>query len=170
MFTQHLVGHLLGVPAHRSERFIAMRETVFDRTLKGEAEACYALRAETFESHNAAKRQRQASLRFPSRSEIFDSFQSPPLPGKAALVNTYAIVGVTALPNPGTRTITLATTDVKNGRVVFVKDETGLASALRTITVTGQGGETIDGAPNKVIIVPYGVLRLYSDGANWFVL
>ena len=77
------------------------------------------------------------------------------------------IVGVTDTSAP--RTVTLATDDVEAGKVIVVKDESG-AAGTNNITVDTEGSENIDGAATKVISTNYGVLRLYSDGSNWFTL
>lgn len=75
------------------------------------------------------------------------------------------IVGVT---NTGAaRTITLDTDDVADGRVVIVKDESG-GAGTNNITIDTEGSETIDGVASIDITVDYGVLRVYSDGTNWF--
>jgi hypothetical protein len=78
------------------------------------------------------------------------------------------IIGVT--DTSATRTITLATADVKAGRVVIVKDESGGAGA-NNITIATEGAQAIDGDTSDTalkITVGYGVVRLYSDGSNWF--
>ncbi len=65
------------------------------------------------------------------------------------------------------RTIHLATADRAPGRVMIVKDESG-AAGTNNITVDGEGGETIDGVASVTISSNYGVLKVYSDGTNWF--
>lgn len=52
-------------------------------------------------------------------------------------------------------------------RIFIIKDESG-GAGTNNITITADGGETIDGEPNIVISVDYGVVRLYSDGTNLF--
>lgn len=75
------------------------------------------------------------------------------------------IYGVT--DTSAARTITLATADTTDGLVIMVKDESG-GAATNNITVDTQGAETIDGASSIAISANYGVLRMYSDGTNWF--
>jgi hypothetical protein len=78
------------------------------------------------------------------------------------------IIGVT--DTSAARVITLATADVKAGRVVIVKDESG-GAGTNNITIATQGGEAIDGDTTDTalkITVAYGVVRLYSNGTNWF--
>lgn len=55
------------------------------------------------------------------------------------------------------------------GRPLYIKDHTGNGTT-NTITVVPNGGETIDGMASAVITVDWGVMRLYSDGSNWFSL
>jgi hypothetical protein len=78
---------------------------------------------------------------------------------------SQTIIGVTS--TAATRTITLATADTVAGRVIIVKDESG-GAGTNNITVTTQGGQTIDGAASITISSNYGVVRVYSDGTNWF--
>lgn len=68
----------------------------------------------------------------------------------------------------GAVTITLQSADVVAGRVLVIKDAGGNATT-NNITVNTQGSETIDGASSASITANDGVLRLYSDGTNWFV-
>jgi len=67
----------------------------------------------------------------------------------------------------GAVTITLATADTVAGRVVIIKDEGGQAGT-NAITIATEGSETIDGSASTSISTNYGVVRLYSDGTNWF--
>lgn len=78
--------------------------------------------------------------------------------------NDEIIVGTTAT----SITITLATVETKKGRVYIIKDEGGVASGGSNVVVATEGSETIDGASTKTISTNFGVLRLYSDGTNWF--
>ena len=76
-----------------------------------------------------------------------------------------SVIGVT--DTTSARTITLATADMKPGRIMIIKDETG-AAATHNITVATEGTEKIDGQDTITITANYGVLRVYSDGSNWF--
>lgn len=67
------------------------------------------------------------------------------------------------------RTVTLQTADVVAGRIVIVKDESG-AAGTNNITVDTQGAELIDGVASVSITANYGVIRVYSDGTNWFTI
>lgn len=75
------------------------------------------------------------------------------------------IIGVTS--TAAARTITLLTADMVNGRVMIIKDESG-GAGTNNITIATQGAETIDGVNSIDIVVNYGVIRVYSDGSNWF--
>jgi hypothetical protein len=77
-----------------------------------------------------------------------------------------AIIGV--LTSSSAVTVTLATTDAVAGRILIIKDEGGYA-ATRNITIARNGRLIDNVASNKVINTNYGVIRLYSDGTNWFM-
>lgn len=77
------------------------------------------------------------------------------------------IIGVTSTAAP--RAIVLDSDDVVDGRVIWVKDESG-GAATNNITVSTEGAETIDGAATFVISTNYGVMGFYSDGSNWFTI
>jgi hypothetical protein len=79
--------------------------------------------------------------------------------------SNQTILGVT--DTTAARTITLATADNIDGRIIIIKDESGGASTNH-ITIVTEGSETIDGAVSITITVDYGVLRVYSNGTNWF--
>ncbi len=81
------------------------------------------------------------------------------------ILATDQVIGYTALT--AARTATLPTSVGAKGKVHILKDEAGAAGA-HTITLATTGGQTIDGAANKTITTNYGILRVYSDGANWF--
>ena len=78
------------------------------------------------------------------------------------------IIGVT--DTASARTITLASADCVAGRIVIIKDESGSAGT-NNITVATEGAQAIDGITDDTsvkITANYGVLRLYSNGTNWF--
>jgi len=89
--------------------------------------------------------------------------------GNLGLANLYYCTD-TSSP----RTITLSTStlnlgDGNNLYMVTIKDTSGGAGA-GNITIDTEGSATIDGAPLVAITVNYGVLRLFSDGTNWFTI
>lgn len=61
-------------------------------------------------------------------------------------------------------TLTLPSASGIAGREYIIKSEASSAS----ITITTTASQKIDGANAKSITTGYGVLRVYSDGANWF--
>lgn len=50
------------------------------------------------------------------------------------------------------------------GREYIIKSETSTAN----ITITPAASQTIDGSASKTITTGYGVIRIYSNGSNWF--
>jgi len=66
-------------------------------------------------------------------------------------------------------TITLASADMENGKVVAVSDLSGSAASY-PITVETEGTETIDSASSKTIATSYAGAKFVSDGNNWVVL
>lgn len=77
------------------------------------------------------------------------------------------IIGVTSTAS--LVTITLRTLDMQKGKVMYIKDQSGGAS-INNITIDTQGSETIDGLNLLKITANYGVLKIYSDGSNWYTL
>jgi hypothetical protein len=82
-----------------------------------------------------------------------------------ALTDTDYYVGVT--DTSASRTITLPPAAGREGRVYVIKDETG-GAGRQPIAVRAADGEAIDGSPAATIRTNYGVLRVISNGANWF--
>lgn len=80
---------------------------------------------------------------------------------------SFTIIGITS--TAAARTVTLQTADAVEGRVYNIKDESG-AAGTNFITIDTQGAETIDGVASIDINVNYGVLKVYSDGSNWFTI
>jgi hypothetical protein len=56
---------------------------------------------------------------------------------------------------------------LRAGRIFIIKDQAGRATAAPN-TIATQGAATIDGAATYPLSVNYGVVRLYSNGTNWF--
>ncbi len=69
----------------------------------------------------------------------------------------------------GAVTITLGSASVAAGKIVVIKDAGGSANS-NNITIDTEGSETIDGSASTSITSDYGVVRLYSDGTNWFII
>ena len=81
-----------------------------------------------------------------------------------ALVTDH-LIAYTALTAP--RTVTLPTAVGATGQVIVVKDESGSAGT-QTITIATTASQTIDGAATKTITTAFGLLRVYSNGVEWF--
>lgn len=85
--------------------------------------------------------------------------------GAELLIGNTIILGVK--DNGTFTTVILLNKYKQNGKVIIIKDEDGVAGT-RQINVRGESGETIDNVTTIPINTDYGVLRLYSDGINWF--
>ena len=87
-----------------------------------------------------------------------------PLAASAASsdVIIYGVTDTTAA-----RTITISTADTVDGRIFIIKDESG-GALTNNITIATDASQTIDGQSTIAIVVDYGVMRLYSDGDNFF--
>lgn len=70
-------------------------------------------------------------------------------------------------PSGGGFTVNLPTASGIAGQQVVVKNVT---SSTNTITVDGNGAETIDGSATETITTAWGSLALVSDGTNWLVI
>ena len=66
----------------------------------------------------------------------------------------------------GAITLTLPTAVGNSGKEFFIKkiDSTG-----NSVTVAGDGSETIDGSATQVITAQWTTLTIISDGANWLI-
>ena len=76
------------------------------------------------------------------------------------------ILAITDTSSP--RTIYLSHEDLTEGRIIIIKDESGNAGNNNISVYPEVSGILIDGEDHKVINSNYGVLRLYSNGNNWF--
>jgi hypothetical protein len=65
----------------------------------------------------------------------------------------------------GTFTVTLYAASGNAGRILMVKN-----SGAGTITVDGNGAETIDGAATYSLSVQYATVQLMCDGTNWKII
>ena len=81
--------------------------------------------------------------------------------------NDY-LIAVTNTAAPRTMSLPSAVT-MGDGKVYVIKDESGGATA-NNITINPQGGQTINGAASIIINTNFGVVQLYSNGANWFTM
>ena len=65
----------------------------------------------------------------------------------------------------GTFTVTLPASSGRTGRILIIKN-----SGAGTITVDGNGAETIDGATTYSLSVQYATVQIMSDGTNWKII
>lgn len=102
--------------------------------------------------------------------------------GGGILVATYSTVvastktGVTTIDatatvwpcdtSGGDFTITLPSAVGISGRVYVIKQ----VGASGTLTIDGNGAETIDGAANKTLATQYASYTLVSNGSNWLII
>lgn len=78
-----------------------------------------------------------------------------------------ADTGVLADATGGAITITLPAAASNTDVQFFIKK---IDSSGNTVTVDGNGSETIDGATTQVISTQYATLTVYSNGTSWFLL
>lgn len=64
-----------------------------------------------------------------------------------------------------TFTVTLPASSGRTGRILIIKN-----SGAGTITVDGNGAETIDGAATYSLSVQYETIQIMSDGTNWKII
>jgi hypothetical protein len=80
---------------------------------------------------------------------------------------TDSIIGMQAIT--ATRTITLpAAAAAGAGKEYLIKDESGSASGSVVIQIVVSGGGTMDGVAQINVTVPYGGLKVYSNGSAYF--
>lgn len=82
-------------------------------------------------------------------------------------LTTDVLIGVT--DTAAARTITLYAAAGNVGKILVIKDQSGLA-ATNNITIDGNAAENIDGTATKAINTNYGSMTLYCDGSNWFIV
>lgn len=64
-------------------------------------------------------------------------------------------------------TITLPTASSKTGRTLTFKK---IDASVNTVTIDGNGTETIDGATTKIIIAQWSSVTIVSNGTSWFII
>lgn len=85
----------------------------------------------------------------------------------AVSVSSASEVIIAVTDTSTTRTITLSTSDMVDGRIMIIKDESGWAWT-NNITIDTQWSELIDWVVNVAITTNYWVIRLYSNWTNRF--
>jgi hypothetical protein len=86
------------------------------------------------------------------------------LSSSTTINSSYCITGVTS--TAAARTVTLPATVPDSGWTLIVKDESG-GAATNNITVAGNG-HNIDASASLNITTNYGVLRIYSNGSQYY--
>ena len=81
---------------------------------------------------------------------------------------TDHILSITYTGTGPVTNLRLMTAQMVSGRTLVIKD-TGGNAFLNPITVTTEGGETIDGQDTFVMNSNYQSINLFTNGSNWFV-
>jgi hypothetical protein len=71
------------------------------------------------------------------------------------------------LVNTGTATITLPAASTVTGRTYYIKK---ISATAGTITIDGNGAETIDGVATKPLTTQYQGMQIVCDGTAWFIV
>lgn len=81
----------------------------------------------------------------------------------ATIASTDYLIAFTSIS--AARTVTLPAASSVSGQFFIIKDESGSASLVNTISIVG----TVDAASNPVVItIGRGLYRIYSNGTSWF--
>lgn len=75
----------------------------------------------------------------------------------------YTVLGDTT---GGGFTITLPPASPNKGRIFIIKKTV----AANTLTIDGDGSETIDGLATQALTTQYDSITVHSDGSNWHIL
>lgn len=84
----------------------------------------------------------------------------------ATAISYTALVSDYVIECTDTLTITLPTAVGNNSKRYVIKN----TGASKTITIDGDGSETIDGAANKVITVDYDSVEVFSNNVQWLII
>jgi hypothetical protein len=89
----------------------------------------------------------------------------------ASKTGNYTLTGsdytITADTSAGSFTVTLPAAAAASGQVYNIKK---VDSSSNTVTVAGDGAETVDGSNTQVIAVQYASLQVQSNGYEWWIL
>ncbi len=102
-----------------------------------------------------------------SASRYYDSQTK----GTVTVTGSYSVLAqdeVVLCNQSAAITLTIPASILSNGRILTIKDISGNAFG-HPITISPASG-TIDGLSSRTLSVNYGVIRLISDGTNWYVL
>jgi len=103
-------------------------------------------------------------------SEVITNTRTTVNDAPYSVLATDRLIAYTALT--AARVVTLpASSDYPTGTRLTVVDETGNCSIIKTLTVTPNGADLIDGAITAVVNVPYGFIGLESNQAGeWTIV
>lgn len=96
---------------------------------------------------------------------VITPFQTRTIAADTALTNSDCLVLVDA--TSGNITVDLAPAASKEGTEVIIKK---IDVSANTVTIDPDSAETIDGASTKVLTTQFEVLRIASDGVEWWVV
>lgn len=102
------------------------------------------------------------------RRVIFTAQPFYPTISKQTTTYTMATTDTVILTDSTSAAFTVTLFAAVAGALVIIKDSTG-QGATHNITIVPASG-TVDGAANVKITTNYGVVRLTSDGTNWFTI
>lgn len=89
---------------------------------------------------------------------------------RVTIVTTYSVsTSDDVVLCNGSAAFTITLPAPATGRLLTIKDISGSAGT-KNITVSHNASETIDGATTQIISTNFGVLRLTSDGTNWYII
>lgn len=98
-------------------------------------------------------------MRFPNGVKMITRANSS---SYTALISDHVIICSPAAD----MTITLPLASTANGTVLIIKK----ATAAFTVTIDGNGAETIDGAATQALTTQWSVMRLICNGTAWFTI
>ena len=103
-------------------------------------------------------------------SEVITNTRTAVSDAAYSVLASDRLVAYTALS--AARTVSLpASTAYPTGTRLVIVDETGNCSPIKTLTITPNGADVIDGATSAVLNVPYGFIGLESNQAGeWTII
>jgi len=98
-------------------------------------------------------------------------YYDPQTKGTVTVTGSYTLLAqdeVVLCNQSAAMTLTIPSGILANGRILTVKDISGNAFAHPIMLSPASGN--IDGLSSRTLSINYGVIRLISDGTNWYVL
>lgn len=108
---------------------------------------------------------RQIAERLNRNIQTTQPFHALSVTGNVTAEYTYGFYLCDA--TSGSLTVTLPAAGAYKGQRFYIKKVDATAN---TVTIDGDGSETIDGAATAVIAVPMTCLTVVSDGSNWWIV